>query len=427
MFEHLNIRVSDKDVNYKKAAEIGPADKEILGSLAAKVAELASGPGEKEKIKLWKKLNSLESTRPMIFCDPENGWNEIITDERIKCENEVARLWEVMLRKEIFWGESMGCDKVIEPVFDIRYVHTDSGWGLQEQREGGVHGGSYKWDAPLKDYADLAKVHFPEITVDYQTTNEVLQIAKEIMGGSLDVRLKHTWWWSFGLTDDLAYLRGMERMLYDFYEHPDELHKLMTILRDGIIAKIDYLEKEGLLALNNNGTFVASGGYGWTDELPQAGFEGKVRTMDMWGFSESQITVGVSPRMFEEFIFRYQLPLLEKFGLNGYGCCEPLDKRWHVIEKIPRLRRVSVSKWAKLEDMAEKLGNRYILSMKPDPVDISTPEIDEEKIRLKIREALRVTRNCRVELCMKDNHTLGKRPENIIRWCKIAKEEAEAL
>ena len=59
------------------------------------------------------------------------------------------------------------------------------------------------------------------------------------------------------------------------------------------------------------------------------------------GLSESQETVGVSPELFEEFVFQYQLPIISRFGFACYGCCEPVDSRWHVIKKIPNLRRVS--------------------------------------------------------------------------------------
>ena len=78
----------------------------------------------------------------------------------------------------------------------------------------------------------------------------------------------------------------------------------------------------------------------------------------MWCLTESQETVGVSPEQFEEFVFQYQLPLQERFGLNCYGCCEPLQSRWHIVKKIPRLRRVSVSPWADQEMMAEMLEDR---------------------------------------------------------------------
>jgi hypothetical protein len=96
----------------------------------------------------------------------------------------------------------------------------------------------------------------------------------------------------------------------------------------------------------------------------------------MWGFAESQETVNVSPEMFEEFVFQYQLPILSRFGLNCYGCCEPLNKRWYIIKRIPGLRRVSVSPWAQFDDIAEKLGKNYVLSYKPNPAYLAVKSLD---------------------------------------------------
>ena len=215
--------------------------------------------------------------------------------------------------------------------------------------------------------------------------------------------------------------------MLDMYDYPNELHQLMAFLRDGHLAKLDFLEANGLLSLNNDSTYVGSGGFGWTHELPQPDFAGKVRTMDMWGFTESQETVQVSPKLFAEFVFPYQLPIAERFGLNCYGCCEPLDKRWHIVKQLPRLRRVSVSPWANIPKMAEMLGGQYIFSLKPSPTPLAMPRLDEDAVRKSLREALQATRNCRVEIIMKDNHTLGKNPQNATRWCQIAREEVNAL
>lgn len=407
---------------------ISKEDCQVLRNLAARVAELAARPVEEEKKSLWLRHNKLEPTRPVIFCDPENGWNEIITDNQMHCEGELARKWEMTLRKEIFWGESMGDDRVTEPYFNIPYVATDSGWGMHEKIIGGEHGGSYRWEAPLKDYNNMDKLHFPVITVDHEKTKEIFDVAREVLGDYLTVRVKGAWWWTLGMTWTLVKLRGLEQIMFDMYDYPEELHKLMAFLMDGHLHMLDFLEQNGLLSLNTEGTYVGSGGFGWTDELPQKDFDGrKVRTMDMWGFAESQETSQVSPEMFEEFVFRYQLPILERFGLNCYGCCEPLDKRWHIVSRIPRLRRVSVSPWSDLENMAEKLEDKYIYSMKPSPAYLAVPQIDEDYIRKSLREAMRITRNCRVEIIMKDNNTIGNNPQNVIRWCRIAKEEAMSL
>ena len=147
--------------------------------------------------------------------------------------------------------------------------------------------------------------------------------------------------------------------------------------------------------------------------------------MDLWGFAESQETVGVSPEMFAEFVFPYQLPILERFGLNCYGCCEPIERRWPIVETIPRLRRICVPPASNKEMMAELLGDRYVFSMKPNPVDLAMPTFDEEHIRAELRQALDVTRDCCVELVMKDNHTLCNEPQRAVRWARIAREEAE--
>ncbi len=408
---------------------VSPAEKEVLRRLAGEVAALAARPSEDEKRDLWYRHNALEPTRPVIFCDPENGWNEIILASDLECEGQLARRWEMNLRKETFWGTEMGDDYTIQPYFDVFHIHSGGleDWGLKETIIGGEGGGSYRWDSPIKSKEDLEKLHYPKVEVDYEATNRLVEIAESIFGDLLTVRIRTNWWWTLGMTMKVAFLRGLEQMMYDVVDDPDLIHRLIALLRDGTMSLLDYLEEEGLLSLNNDGAYVGSGGLGWSDELPQPDFDGKVRLCDMWGFAESQETVGISPQMFAEFIFPYQLPILERFGLNCYGCCEPLDKRWHIVKQIPHLRRVSVSAWASVSRMAEMLEDRYIFSWKPSPADLAVSSLDEDQVRAQLRETFRITRNCRVEAIMKDNHTIGNNPQNVIRWCQIAREEAEAL
>ena len=397
---------------------ISDEDRGVLRRLATKVAELAARPIEQQKRELWVSHNMLEPTRPVIFCDPENGWNEVITPGLLSCEGQLARDWEMILRKEVFWGEQMRDDRVIQPCFDIRHVYDESDWGMHEVKTGGEHGGSYIWDAPLKSYDDLPNLRFPQIIVHEADTRRALALAHETLGDILLVRLKTAWWWTLGMTWTLVNLRGLTQIMYDMSDYPDELHRLMAFLRDGHMAKLDFLEGNGLLSLNCDGTYVGSGGFGWTRELPQPGFEeGHVRARDMWGFAESQETVGVSAAMFAEFVFPYQLPILERFGLNCYGCCEPLDKRWHIVEKIPRLRRVSVSAWASIPAMAEMLGGRFIFSWKPNPAYLAMESFDEDLIRNELRDAMRICRahGCSMEVIMKDCHTIRNDPRRVVR------------
>ena len=399
-------------------------DRERLRRLADRVAGLAARPAETEKRELWYEHNSLRSGRPLLLVDPENGWNEIVTPESLECEGACARRWEMVLRKELFWGESIQDDKPIEPIFEVGYTYTDSEWGVEETYHGGVSGQSYAWEGGIRSPEDVVKIGTPRIEVDYRTTLETLALAGEVFGGILRVGLRAVWWWSLGMTWDLARLVGLEKMLYLLYDNPALVHRLMGILRDGYGAKLDFLESSGLLSLNNNHSYVGSGGIGYTRELPRAQSEEPgVKTRDMWCLTESQETTGISPDQFEEFVFQYQLPLQSRFGLNCYGCCEPLDARWHVVKKTPNLRRVSVSPWADQVKMAQFLQNRYVYSRKAPPSLLAFPRIDEDAVRADIRATLEAARGCVLEIVMKDNHTLGRNPDNLVRWVRIAREQ----
>jgi hypothetical protein len=406
---------------------ISRGDKEILLKLADKVAVLALRPTEEEKRKLWKKLNSLQETRPLVLCDPENGWNEILPGSKLRCTGELARRWEIVLRKEIFWGESLLDDKVIEPFFEVGYTHKESNWGFDLIVHGGTDGGSYVWESPIKEEKDIDKIFPPVIEVDYKTTNETIELANETFGDLLKIRLRGRWWWGFGLTFELALLRGLNEIMLDMYDNPKLIHRIMKILSDGFLKKLSFLEENNLLTINND-CYIGSGGFGYTDELPGKNFNNsKVMSENMWGHSESQETVGISTRMFEEFIFPYQLPIQKRFGLNYYGCCEPLDKRWPVIKNIPNLRIVSVSAWTDLPKMADYLEDKYVIARKPSPTPLVLPDLDEELIRKKTREDLEVTKGCRLQFIMKDNNTIGHNPDNVINWVRVVKEEIDRM
>ena len=408
--------------------QINDSDGAILRLLADKVAGIASSERMKEVRQAWKSLNNLKPVRPVFFCDPENGWNEIITENQMQCTGSLARLWEMVLRKKIFSNDEMQDDTPVEAFFDIPYKTTPDDWGLSVAFEKTQADGSTHWDSPVKDYEkDLEKVYLKDPQIDFDITNACLHETQRVFGDILSVRLKGCWWWSLGVTMPFVYLRGLEKLMYDFYDYPDETKELLNRISSGFLRKLDWLEQKGLLGLNNDSTYVGSGGYGLTDSLPGKDYKGMVRCKDMWGFTESQETVGVSSELYEEFIFPYEKPIMERFGLNCYGCCEPVNGRWDVIKKHHNLRRVSCSPWADYEKMAESLGDKYIFSMKPTPTDLSVVQPDWDRIRKELRHNLEITRDCVVEIIMKDNHTIANCPENVVKWSRIAKEEIGLL
>lgn len=402
---------------------------ERLRALGARVAEIAALPIQKEKIKLWTAHNDLKTTEPVVFIDPENGWNELVRAEELKCRDNMARVWEMYLLKLIYWHEHLKDDKVIEPYFDVHYSFEDTGWGLDLKKEGGENAGAYKIVAPLQDYEkDFPKIHYPEIEIDWGESDRVLALAHEVFDGILVVRRRPVWWWSMGMTVDYIMLRGLENFLCDLILEPDYMHKMMRLMTDGIMKKLDRFEREGLLALNTEGAYVGSGGLGYTDELPNwKNAPRKITTQDMWGFEESQETSTVSAEMYGEFIFPYHKEIASRFGLNCFGCCESTTTRWQYVKEIPNLRRVSISAWAEWEKVPEYLGNRYIASFKPIPSPLAMSNLDEDEVRATVKRALDCSKDCIPELIMKDNNTLGNNPRNASRWVEICREEISKL
>ena len=120
------------------------------------------------------------------------------------------------------------------------------------------------------------------------------------------------------------------------------------------------------------------------------------------------------------------MPVIERFGLCYYGCCEPVHARWPVLQQIPNLRRVSVSPWCDQAYMAEQLGQDYIFCRKPNPTLISTASWDEEMLRADLRQTLEVAGDCNLEIVMKDVHTLADEPWRLGRWVEIARQECAA-
>lgn len=398
---------------------------EVLRTLAKKVAEISARPAMAQKAKLWKAHNDLETDTPLVFIDPENGWNEIIPAGRLLCEDPLARVWEMALRKLIFWADELKDDRVIEAVFDVPYSYSDTGWGLTLGRVGGENGGSFAVKQALTDYEkDFNKIHHPEIVLDGPESEHVLALAKDVFGGILQVRRKAIWWWSLGLTRDYIDMRGLEDFMVDMLAAPEWVRRMMNLLCEGKLAMLAFLEQNGLLPDNTGATYVGSGGFGFTDELPQPGFNPKhVRTMDMWGFCESQEMVSCSPDMYAEYVFPYHKRILERFGLNCFGCCEGYDNRWHIVKQLPRLRRVSVSAWSDWRTVPEMLGKAYIASIKPSPVYLANPSMNEALVRADARRGVEQTKGGICEFIMKDNHTLGGNPRNAVRWVEIMREE----
>lgn len=427
MFECKPFQVDFARADYSNMV-ISKEDTAVLRELAKQVAEVAALPVMDEKKKLWTAHNRLQQKRPMVLCDPEHGWNEILPEEILKCKGSIARHWEFYLRKQLFWGLEMGDDYIVTNRMKIPYQYSLSPWRLRSNRShfnqfaAEFNGGAYGIDEILPDFDLLEELEAPELTVDFDLSKKTFALAEEVFDGILQVTPYTYWFWSDGLANAYVQIRGLENMMTDFYDYPDEMAQLLEIIGNNITGRVEYLEKSGLLNQNNRDDYAGSGGIGWTDEIPEVE-PGTVTRKDMWGLGEAQMTSSVSPEMWKEFFFPFQKKYLEKFGLVCFGCCEPMERKFQYIKELPNLRRVSASHWANKESLSEQLGKDYIMSIKPTPADLAVEQLDQEYARKNIRHFLDITKNNNVEFIMKDNHTLCNNPDNIKNWTRIVKEE----
>ncbi len=203
------------------------------------------------------------------------------------------------------------------------------------------------------------------------------------------------------------------------------VHKAIDKLVNAYLSMLDQFEQQDLLRLNNTYYRIGSGGLGYTDELPPPGYDPEhVRAADLWGNGAAQIFSDVSPRMHWEFALQYEVRWMSRFGLNYYGCCDPLHRKMGILEKIPNLRKVSMSPWVDIDQAVANMGNRYVFSYKPNPAVFAehTWHIAKARDELEMVLAKAAAHGCVVELIMKDISTLRYQPERLWEWAAMAAE-----
>ena len=71
------------------------------------------------------------------------------------------------------------------------------------------------------------------------------------IGDICPTRFRGPFYWTMGMTILAIDLIGLENLMLSMYDNPTGLHRLMAFLRDDHLAFAGWLEREGLLSLNN--------------------------------------------------------------------------------------------------------------------------------------------------------------------------------
>jgi len=402
-------------------------DKAILRDLAGRVAEIGHHPVQKERAEMWRRHNGLERVRPMVLIFPEAAWRDLLPEDSLQTTDPFCRRCETDLRRRLCYWEYLRDDSVIEPVITAPIMIRNTGFGLgvkttvPDEPFGAKH-----YEPVIKTEADIEKIRMPTVTPDWEATAVNYERTADIFDGILTVKREGYTRLGAAIMDQFAMWRGIDQMFLDMVDRPEWLHRVMDRMTRGMLLTLDQLEQQNLLSLNNGNHYVGSGGVGYTDQLPQPDFDGEhVRLKDMWGFATTQIFSEVSPAMHDEFALQYEKRYLERFGLNCYGCCEPLHKKLDIVKTIPNLRRVSMSPFVDVEEAAAGLGSGYIFSYKPNPSILAMESWHPDLARSVLRDALEKTRGCVVELVMKDCHSCRGDPRRMSEWVRIARETAD--
>lgn len=408
-------------------AKADKKDISIVRDLANRVADISHSMETAEKIKLWKNHNSLIRTRPPVICFPENGYDEIIPESILRTKDPFIREYEWYLRSLIYHGEELKDDYVVSSRLKVPPVFKISSWGIEEDwKSAGNPLGACKVKQVIRNECDIENLKYPEICLDNIATERNFQYIFELFGDILDVCKYYTavQWstYSLGPAGYLARIRGLDQICIDMIERPKWVHQALAFLCNGLLNLLKNVEKKGFIGLNNADDYNGTGGLGYTDELPQKDYNGKVRLIDLWGIRESQEMTIISPQMLEEFILPYEIKILENFGLNYYGCCEDLSKKFRIIKKIPRLRRVSVAPWTDMKIASQELEDKYVYCWKPNPAVLAMESFDEDLVIKILKDGLEITKDNIVEIIMKDTHTFRNEPERLKKWCRIAQK-----
>ncbi|MEW5785758.1 MAG: hypothetical protein AB1767_11920 [Bacillota bacterium] len=410
--------------------EISQKDLKVLRELGKKYAEISSLPIQNDRIKMWEKLNDLKQVKPLIWIN-EICWHEMDVNDELKLEtsSEFCQKIETELRRIIYQWKHMQCDMVVEPIIYSPYIIQNTGFGLSPVAEVAITDVnsdiiSRHFYNQFESEEDINKIRVPKISCNYKRTEDFFDAYKYIFSGIIQTEKRGSPGFWFAPWDDLVFWMGAEEVLTSLVTRPEFMHKLIAHLTDSFLKALEQFEELNLLALNNTNWRIGSGAYGYTDCLPreQSKMKNKVTTKDIWGSAAAQIFGSVSPKMHEEFALAYEMKWLEQFALTYYGCCEPLHNKLDLLKKIPNLRKISISPWAKLEEATEIIQDNYVISLKPSPSELASPTWCPEKIKKELESKLKVTKNCNVEIVLKDISTVMSEPKRLWEWARIASE-----
>jgi hypothetical protein len=410
-------------------------ESERLRNLAFQWMEAADSDLMKERKRLWKSLKDLKPVRPMIRLEtcPIEGF---IKDEELECQNAYLRNTERMLLLNVKHHDMIEDDIIIEPYFQLAWKVSGSGYGIDVKMRRAKDSLGLVFDSAINKPEDLDRLKEQTFYNDSENVLSLKQALEDIFGDILPIRMGNVEILTPeeigfnplvginvpAISNSVIQLLGQKNMLLWAYDHPEALKRLIKHIHDDRLRYFKWMEKEHILDYNANGWNTSASSYGYCSDLPADGKD-PAKTKDCWMWAESQESVAISPEMFAEYYLPYISDIASHFGLTYYGCCEPIQDRFHLIKKaIPNLRAVSISCWNDMYRAAEAVGDGYVFSRKPNPAPISGPEPQWDAARKDIEDTVNTAKDMPLEFIIRDVYDVNGDLDRLNKYVLVIRE-----
>lgn len=280
-------------------------ERQYLRSLAARQREYAALPAMAERIRQWTAINTGIRAPAPVVVETATFDEEFLPCSLLRCTSEAAIEIEQRLLRTLRNHECLDDDKVVPEIYPVSHRTTIDEFGFDiEQIYACDSLGrriGFRHEHPLADLdASISLLKPATLSCDRTDSDSWFTFVEDVLGDILPVQYEDQPP-MIDLTEKAVRLMGMDHFYMAMYDSPGRVHQLMQILCDNQVRIMRFHEDEGLLSLNCGNQQTGASSFGYTTELPQPDFAGRVRLRDLWLWAELEETVGLSPAMFREF------------------------------------------------------------------------------------------------------------------------------
>ncbi|UCH36430.1 MAG: hypothetical protein JSV65_08775 [Armatimonadota bacterium] len=393
-----------------------------MRDLARRVVELACSEAYEARRQRWRDVNERRKPdRAPVWCRPAGVWQDLLPADSLECTDRLCRKVEYALRQHLY-KDWVGDDHIVEPWWGVGGVwecDSEHTWGLRTGHlVASTELGGFQYDRPVRTIEDYGRITVPTFTYSHEKTQDALSRMTDLLGDAMPVRpvchpplgaQQGTW---------LEQLRGMEPMLNDLAFHSELVHRAMAKLTEGALRASRAAEDSGLLTTNHHEPMFCS------DSVNGDPGDGAVRLHHLWAAANSQEFQMVSPRMQEEFLLNYQIPVLQQYGAVQYGCCEDLTHKIDIVLRIPNLRVFVCSAWTDLDKVIEACATRHTIMWRQHAARVVLPD-DLTPVREHLDQGMRRLRGCYYQVVLRELQTLHGHPDRLREWARVAIAMAE--